>query len=209
VLSFTVTPKEWQPFSDLGVDEAQYKKTVESDNPTIHYTHQDGGIRYTITDAGLVYYISYLPSTKDGSLRCTNFPPDRDSAIRDQPFDHYSDVPFADEKARLDNFAAWLHQYPDLTGYILVYGARRPRTAREAQARAVRAKDYLNRVRRVETDRLITIDGGYRENLEVELYALPHNMVAPKPYPTVDPSQVQIINNKRKRGPRSKRPNPK
>jgi hypothetical protein len=195
VLSFMVIPKEWQRFSDLNINEGQYKKTVESDNPTIHYTHQEGGIRYTVTDAGLVYYVSYLPSTRDASLRCPNFPLDYESSNRYKPFDYYSDIPFAAEKARLDNFAAWLHQYNDLTGYILVYGTRRPRIAREAQMRAVRAKEYLNRVRHVSSDRLVTIDGGYREGLEVELYALPSNVAAPKPYPTVAPSQVRIINN--------------
>ena len=37
-------------------------------------------------------------------------------------FDKYSDVPFNDEKARLDNFAIELHQNPGNTGYIIVFG---------------------------------------------------------------------------------------
>lgn len=100
--------------------------------------------------------------------------------------------PFNDEKARLDNFAAWLHQHPELIGYVVVYGGRRAR-AGEAQIRAERAKSYVVNKRGIEAGRIVTVDGGHREDLEVELYALPRDTPAPTPAPTVAPSEVQII----------------
>jgi hypothetical protein len=191
VLSFTVTPRTWQRFSDLNLDESKYVKTYEPDNPTAHYTNKDEGIKYTVTE-GMVYYVSYIPSTKDSHLRCSGFPLDDGSITRHRPFDFYSDIAFNDEKARLDNFAAWLHQHPELIGYVVVYGGRRAR-AGEAQARAERAKSYLVNKRGIVAGRIITMDGGHREVVEVELYALPHSVSAPTPTPTIAPSEAQII----------------
>jgi hypothetical protein len=50
-----------------------------------------------------------------------------------------------------------------------------------AQARAKRAQDYLVKVRGIDSSRIVTIDGGRRDRLEVELYALPISMSPPTP----------------------------
>jgi hypothetical protein len=192
VLSFTVIPKTWQRFSDLNLDKSKYVKTYDPDNPTAHYTNRDEGIRYTVTETGMVYYVSYIPSASDGQLRCPGFPTDDIGVTKYHPFDEYSDIPFSDEKARLDNFAATLHNDPNFKGYIIVYAGQRAR-ANEEQARADRAKNYLVNVRSIKAGRIITIDGGHREDLEVELYALPSGVSAPTPTPTVALSGVQII----------------
>jgi hypothetical protein len=193
VLSLRVTPKAWQRFTDLNLDESKYVKTYDPDNPTAHYTNRDEGIAYTVTETGMVYYVSYIPSAGDGWLRCPGFPADAGGITKYRPFDKYSAIAFSDEKARLDNFAAALHGEPSFKGYIVVYAGRRAR-ADEAQAHAARAKEYLVKVRAIEAERIVTIDGGHRDELEVELYTLPPGLSDPTPYSTVSAGEVQIIN---------------
>ena len=200
-----------QRFSDLNLDERKYVKTYDPDNPTAHYTNRDEGIEYTVTDTGMVYYVSYIPSASDRKFRCPGFPVGDAGTTRHHPFDKYSDIPFSDEKARLDNFAASLHNELNFKGYIIAYAGQRAR-AGEAKARADRAKNYLVNERGIESERVVSIDGGYREKPMVELYFLPRGISAPTATPTVDPSEVQIIragsarnNNRRSTRPRRQR----
>ncbi|MEK6280950.1 MAG: hypothetical protein AABN95_11410 [Acidobacteriota bacterium] len=90
-------------------------------------------------------------------------------------FDEYGDIRFNDEKARLDSFAIQLQSDPSAQGYILAYG----NCAGAAQARADRAKDYLVNTRGIDAGRLVTIDGGCRSDLTVELWIVPQGAVAP------------------------------
>jgi PKD domain-containing protein len=90
-------------------------------------------------------------------------------------FDEYGNIRFNDEKARLDNYAIQLQNQPGSQGYIVVYGA----CAGEAQARADRAKDYLVNTRGIDAGRLVTIDGGCRSDLAVELWVVPTGATPP------------------------------
>jgi len=84
-------------------------------------------------------------------------------------FDEYGNIRFNDEKARLDNYAIQLQNAPGAQGYIVAYGS----CAGEAQARADRAKDYLVNTRQIDAGRLVTVDGGCRSDLSVELWVVP------------------------------------
>ncbi|HEV2706498.1 MAG TPA: hypothetical protein VGV59_11275 [Pyrinomonadaceae bacterium] len=110
--------------------------------------------------------------------------------------DEYGNIRFNDEKARLDNFAIELQNNPGATGLIIAYGGRRGR-AGEAQARAERARDYLVNQRGIEASRIQTLDGGYREDLTVELWIVPTGATPPTASPTVDPSEVQTTPTRR------------
>jgi hypothetical protein len=90
-------------------------------------------------------------------------------------FDEYGNIKFNDEKARLDNYAIQLQNSPGSQGYILAYGS----CAGEAQARADRAKDYLVNTRGIDAARLVTVDGGCRSELTVELWVVPTGATAP------------------------------
>jgi hypothetical protein len=90
-------------------------------------------------------------------------------------FDEYGNIKFNDEKARLDNYAIQLQNQPGSQGYILAYGS----CAGEAQARADRAKDYLVNTRGIDAGRLVTVDGGCRAELAVELWVVPTGATAP------------------------------
>ncbi|MER3429188.1 MAG: hypothetical protein C4334_14065, partial [Pyrinomonas sp.] len=111
-------------------------------------------------------------------------------------FDEYGNIAFNDEKARLDNFAIQLQNQPGAQGYIIAYGGRRGR-AGEALRRAERAKDYLVNTRGIEAGRIVTVDGGYRETLTVELWIVPQGAEPPTPTPTVDASEVQTVPERR------------
>jgi hypothetical protein len=90
-------------------------------------------------------------------------------------FDEYGNIKFNDEKARLDNYAIQLQNQPGSQGYIIAYGS----CEGEAQARADRAKDYLVNTRGIDAGRLVTIDGGCRSDLLVQLWVVPTGATAP------------------------------
>ncbi|HVF51023.1 MAG TPA: hypothetical protein VNA19_13095 [Pyrinomonadaceae bacterium] len=121
-------------------------------------------------------------------------------------FDEYGNIRFNDEKARLDNFAVALQNEPGAQGYIIAYGGRRGRSG-EAQARADRARDYLVNERQIDASRIVTVDGGFRENLTVELYIVPQGATPPTASPNVDASEVTTTSERptRRRRPRSRR----
>jgi hypothetical protein len=104
--------------------------------------------------------------------------------------DEYGNIRFNDEKARLDNYAIELQNDPTAQGYLICYGGRKGRTG-EAQRRCDRAKDYLVNTRGISGDRIVTVDGGYREELTVELWVVPSGANPPTGSPTVDPSEVK------------------
>ncbi len=108
------------------------------------------------------------------------------------PFDEYGDIPWEDEKARLDNFAIQLQQDLDLIGYVLVYDAAGG-CAGEAQARAVRAKRYVVEYRRVAWNRVIWRQEGYQSDIHTVLQPVKRNLVLARPFrgPTVDPIDGQ------------------
>ena len=107
-------------------------------------------------------------------------------------FDQYGNIAFNDEKARLDNYAIQLQNEPGSQGYIIAYAGRRSR-AGEAQARADRAKDYLVNTRGIDPGRIVTVDGGFREDLTVELWIVPTGATPPTASPTLQQSDVTII----------------
>jgi hypothetical protein len=106
--------------------------------------------------------------------------------------DEYGNLRFGDEKARLDNYAIELQNDPGLVGYIIGYGGRRSQRG-EASRRTERAKKYLTTVRAIPAERVVTIDGGYREELTVELTLIPKDTPPPALSPTVDPAEVEFI----------------
>ena len=117
------------------------------------------------------------------------------NALLIEPVETYGDIPWAQERKRLDSLAALLSDDPNLVGYIVVYAGRRA-CAGEAQARALRAKGYLVGKRGIAGDRLIWKDAGHLSKphviLETQLrgarqYAYAH----PEPLPA---KEVQILN---------------
>jgi len=107
-------------------------------------------------------------------------------------FDDYGDIKWEDEKARLDNFAIQLLNWPDGRGSIMIY-AGNPTYRGEAQFRLQRAKNYLVKVRGIDSARLILTDGGFRADVETILHLVEKDMSPPVPDPYGVPlSQVRF-----------------
>src|SRR5215218_3054332 len=103
-------------------------------------------------------------------------------------FDEFPSIAHDDDKARLDNLAIELQNNPGATGYVIAYAGRNSR-AGEADRMTKRAADYLTTTRGIGRDRLVTINGGYRESNSFELWLVPQGAEAPRPTPTVSPEE--------------------
>lgn len=90
-----------------------------------------------------------------------------------QKFDEFTgEADYEDLMARLDNFLIELQQQPNAQGHIIVYRSRRD-SAAVSNRIALRAKDYLVRVRRGDAARIQTFDGGMTGCLTYELWIVP------------------------------------
>lgn len=98
--------------------------------------------------------------------------------------DEYGKLLPKDENERLDKFTIELQMDPTAQGYIIAYGGRASR-AGDAQKAATKTKDYLVNKRGLDRDRIITVDGGYREQPAIALWLVPSRASLPKPTPTV------------------------
>ena len=78
--------------------------------------------------------------------------------------DDYGAIDWENEKARLDSYANRLHNEKNLIGYIFVF-AENGGCPGEAQARAIRAKQYIVEHRGVPWNRVIWRVDGYRQDL--------------------------------------------
>ena len=114
-------------------------------------------------------------------------------------FDEFGNVTCEDELARLDNFTNELLNDANAQGHLIVYGGQRGRR-NEARARAARMKFYLVRNRGLDTKRIITLDGGYREELTTELWVMRRGESPPLPTPSVNPRDVKLRGRVRVRG---------
>jgi hypothetical protein len=108
-------------------------------------------------------------------------------------FDEYGDIKFADEKARLDNFAIQLLNSPTEAGYIIAYAGKRT-FKHEAAYHLRRAKNYLVSVRRVDPTLIFTLDGGYRSDFFVRLIIVPPGATPPviNPDEGISPSEIEL-----------------
>ncbi len=103
-------------------------------------------------------------------------------------FDEFPSIAHDDDKARFDNLAIELQNNPGSTGYIIAYAGRNSR-AGEADRMTKRAADYLSTNRGITRDRLVVINGGYRESNSFELWLVPQGAEPPRPTPTVTPDE--------------------
>lgn len=136
---------------------------------------------------GQIRYQAVGLTSQDGALRATP-----------RKFDEYGDIRFNDEKARLDQFAIALQNEPGARGYLIGYGGRICR-AGEAKARANRARGYLIRTRGIEPERFVTLNGGYRSEVGVELYIVPLGASEPPASPTIPRCTKPVANQGRRR----------
>lgn len=207
VLMIQVTPKTRLLISDLKIDEKRFRKFDPSQSPgsghEAYLNEEEGFIVRAFR--GEIDQLIYVASALDNP-QCPTYYENLERFVDafvcglslSRKFDEYGDISFSDEKARLDNFAIELQNQVDGRGYIILYAGRKAFFA-EAQTRGNRAKEYLVNVRGLTADRVVTIDGGYRDSFSVELFIGAQDADAPTPSPTIEASQVEIIYEKKPR----------
>jgi hypothetical protein len=195
VESILVTPTEPLRLLDLGIDETKYEKQQGGHRrDDVYYVNKQTG-ETIVVFMNEVTSLTYSSGASDEDLQCPGQPKElsiKCDGTTPHRFSFYGDVSSEREKALLDNFAIALNDEPNRTGYIIAYAGKRAR-AREAKARAQQAKEYLVKVRNYDPKRLKTIDGGYREEAEIELFIVSDGMCPPFATPTIDPRDVKIV----------------
>jgi len=205
VESILMTPIKGVTLSELAIDPNKFEKRSggHTAEEVYYINDQDGeSIRVFL---GEVRGISLYPGRVDAHLGCPGLQLVSGKScegLTPPSFDSYGKVPLQQEKWHLDSFAIALMGDRGKTGYIIAYAGKRA-GAGEAKQRAKRAKNYMVSVRSFAPSRIQAIDGGYREEPEVELYVVPRVGCTPTPSPTVDPRDVHLIKSKEKNSRRS------
>jgi hypothetical protein len=183
---------------ELGLDLATFKKEVSYDSQNyVFYTNREEGITLSVTPDLRVYRIDYHAATRDEYLRYPDSLVKQSAKSSGDPqgtfkFDEYGDLKVTEEDERLDLLVQQVGREIETQIYIVVYAGRRAHIG-DALARAKRIKDYLVKVRGIDKERIVTVDGGYRERLTVELFGRLKGGATPTPSPTVCPSEVELI----------------
>lgn len=105
-------------------------------------------------------------------------------------FDECANCTFDDQKARLDNLAVELQNDPSSRAYIIAYGGRYSPIA-QVEVLMKRAHDYIVEQRGIDASRLTIVNGGFREDDNVELWVVPAGAEAPRATPTVQAGEVK------------------
>jgi len=92
---------------------------------------------------------------------------------------------------RLKNLALELQNSPTDQAYIIAYGGQKSYPG-EAAASLKRAKDFLVKETGIDPERIVTVDGGYKEQAWRELWIVPPGATPPSASPSLDPSEVVI-----------------
>jgi hypothetical protein len=109
-----------------------------------------------------------------------------------EPFDQFGKLSIEGEQERLDKLAAMLlNDKSESLVYLVVY-AGRTACIGEAESRASKAKAYLRSQYKLSDNRIIAVDGGYRENPVTEVFVVPSGSCGPMPTPTIKTSDAQI-----------------
>lgn len=116
--------------------------------------------------------------TMDCSASCAVSIPVPEAKCR--KFDEFPNISRNDEKARLDNYGIELQNDPTATAYIIVYPGRSGRQG-DVQRHTTRLVDYLVNSRIIDARRIVTLVGGTRDELMVELWTCQQGATPPNP----------------------------
>jgi len=76
----------------------------------------------------------------------------------------------SDELVRVDNYSDQLAKLPDALAVIVIYAGRNDTMRGEVVARLFGIRDRLLKKRSIDTNRIVLLDGGFREKQETELW---------------------------------------
>jgi hypothetical protein len=102
----------------------------------------------------------------------------------------FGHISVEEKNSRIDTFSIELANEPGTQGYVIGYGGRSSR-AGTGQKAADAIKKYLVSVRKMDPTTLVTIDGGYKEEVSTELWIVPAGALPPTASPTVDSGKAK------------------
>ena len=111
-----------------------------------------------------------------------SFAQTQEHTISPRKFDSYGDIYCEDAKARLDALAIELMKMPDAKAYFIIYRGRK--LPGRVLPYLTAHKSYLPD-RGIDASRIVTIEGGEREEMLVEVWIVPSG--ASPPSPTSEP----------------------
>jgi len=202
VVNITIALKDLKKIEELLTPGKEYEQVKALHTQHIYYFNADEGVSFQVWE-GEVQNISYGPTSKDKDYSCGEYkyavpvPPGvKLNSMEHVAFDRFGYIRISDAKARLDNFVIHLFelktQAPEFRGYIIVYAGRRSYLG-EAQHIANCYKNYLVRVRKMDAGSLFAVDGGFRDEIAVELYIGRADFYPPTLWPTLSPKKAHII----------------
>ncbi len=95
------------------------------------------------------------------------------------------------EMAHLDSYALQVQTDPEYMAYVIVYGGRHGTARHEIRQRKARIRRYLVKNRGIEPVRVHVVEGGFREEVTVELWLVAGGAKLPEPTATVLPKDVK------------------
>lgn len=190
VLEFTVIPNAPTRFSEIASDLKGFVERYSPDDVTPYYTNVDKGVVFSVQD-GYVINIRYFPPNKEIGTRCAGFPP-YDGIPPPNPLATIYDRQQIHVESRLDNLASELSANTRFRGYIIAYAGKKSRRGEAKQMLDIAMKYLINK-QMISPDRIVAIDGGYRDTSQYDLFALNKEIPAPTPTPTIPSNRVQIV----------------
>jgi len=208
VVYINTSPTTLKKMDEVLTPGKEYEHFLDPHTSSIHYFDSEEGITFVVS-GGLVHEISYYgPAAEEKNYQCAEYkyavpigPNLKRPPIAQIPFESFGNVRSYEAHARLDNYVIQLFELkekdPSWRGYIIVYAGRRSYRG-EAQFKANCYKNYLVRVRRMDPGSLFAIDGGFRDEIRVDLFYGHVDYYPPVLLPTVSPKKAQVINQRLK-----------
>ena len=116
---------------------------------------------------------------------------DSSAAVESRKIDEINNYNWEDLMLRLDFCAVLLQNEPAASAYIIVYDGQRSRRG-EVQGWMHCIKNYLVKLRGMDSNRIRIVNGGYRGNKAVEMWLVTPADSLPKARPTIKPKDVKF-----------------
>lgn len=190
VLEFTVFPSAPGRLSETETDLKGFVERYSPDDVSPYYTNVDKGVVFSVQD-GYIFSFTYFPPPKETGKRCAGFPP-YDGIPPPNPLATIYHRQQIHVESRLDNLASELSGNTRFRGYIIAYAGKKSRRGEAKQMLDIAMKYLINK-QMISPDRIVAIDGGYRDTSQYDLFALSKEMPAPTPTPTIPSNRVQFV----------------
>jgi hypothetical protein len=89
-------------------------------------------------------------------------------------FDMFRHLSCRDELVRVDNYSSQLAKLKDVLAVVVMYAGRDDTMRGEVAAHLLRLRDRLVKNKSIDATSIVLIDGGFREEQEIELFITPN-----------------------------------